>query len=411
MNIEYFISQKLLTAKDRKSSISAPIIKIAIIAIAVGMIMMIIAAATGLGLQQKIREKVVAFNGHITISNFDNNYSEVSLQPLNNNQDFYPNFKNVAGITHIQAVASKAAIIRTATNFEGIIFKGVGKDYKWDVIQDFLIQGRIPDLNNNLNNEILISALLSQRLQLKINDKCNTFFMKVGNNQLPNLRIFKIVGIFNSGFPEFDSKFIIGDIRHVQRINKWNFNQVGNFEVFIEDFSQIKAKGDEIYAEINSNLKSQTIIEKYASIFEWLQLFDFNIMVIIIIMIAVASINMVVAILVLILEKSKMVGILKAIGATNWSIRKIFLYNAASIISKGLIWGNAIGLSLILLQKYFGIIKLNPENYYVNEAPIMVDIKIILLINMVTITLILLILLVPSYLITKISPLQAIRHD
>ena len=411
MNIEYFISQKLLTAKDRKSSISAPIIKIAIIAIAVGMIMMIIAAATGLGLQQKIREKVVAFNGHITISNFDNNYSEVSLQPLNNNQDFYPNFKNVAGITHIQAVASKAAIIRTATNFEGIIFKGVGKDYKWDVIQDFLVQGRIPDLNNNLDNEILISALLSQRLQLKINDKCNTFFMKVGNNQLPNLRIFKIVGIFNSGFPEFDSKFIIGDIRHVQRINKWNFNQVGNFEVFIEDFSQIKAKGDEIYAEINSNLKSQTIIEKYASIFEWLQLFDFNIMVIIIIMIAVASINMVVAILVLILEKSKMVGILKAIGATNWSIRKIFLYNAASIISKGLIWGNAIGLSLILLQKYFGIIKLNPENYYVNEAPIMVDIKIILLINMVTITLILLILLVPSYLITKISPLQAIRHD
>ena len=411
MNIEYFISQKLLTAKDRKSSISAPIIKIAIIAIAVGMIMMIIAAATGLGLQQKIREKVVAFNGHITISNFDNNYSEVSLQPLNNNQDFYPNFKNVAGITHIQAVASKAAIIRTATNFEGIIFKGVGKDYKWDVIQDFLVQGRIPDLNNNLDNEILISALLSQRLQLKINDKCNTFFMKVGNNQLPNLRIFKIVGIFNSGFPEFDSKFIIGDIRHVQRINKWNFNQVGNFEVFIEDFSQIKAKGDEIYAEINSNLKSQTIIEKYASIFEWLQLFDFNIMVIIIIMIAVASINMVVAILVLILEKSKMVGILKAIGATNWSIRKIFLYNAASIISKGLIWGNAIGLALILLQKYFGIIKLNPENYYVNEAPIMVDIKIILLINMVTITLILLILLVPSYLITKISPLQAIRHD
>ena len=411
MNIEYFISQKLLTAKDRKSSISAPIIKIAIIAIAVGMIMMIIAAATGLGLQQKIREKVVAFNGHITISNFDNNYSEVSLQPLNNNQDFYPNFKNVAGIAHIQAVASKAAIIRTATNFEGIIFKGVGKDYKWDVIQDFLVQGRIPDLNNNLDNEILISALLSQRLQLKINDKCNTFFMKVGNNQLPNLRIFKIVGIFNSGFPEFDSKFIIGDIRHVQRINKWNFNQVGNFEVFIEDFSQIKAKGDEIYAEINSNLKSQTIIEKYASIFEWLQLFDFNIMVIIIIMIAVASINMVVAILVLILEKSKMVGILKAIGASNWSIRKIFLYNAASIISKGLIWGNAIGLSLILLQKYFGIIKLNPENYYVNEAPIMVDIKIILLINMVTITLILLILLVPSYLITKISPLQAIRHD
>ena len=411
LNTEYFISKKLVTAKDRKSSISAPIIKIAIAAIAIGMIMMIIAVATGLGLQQKIREKLAAFNGHIIISNFDNNLSEVSLQPISINQDFYPNFKNISDISHVQAVATKAAIIRTASDFEGVIFKGVSKDYNWTFLQDYLVQGKLPNLKNNTSAEILISSFLAQRLQLKLNDSFNAFFMKEGNSQLPNLRVFKIVGIFNSGFPEFDSKYIIGDIRHIQRINKWKPNQIGSFEVFIDDFSKINSKGDEVYAEIDSTLKSQTITEKFAVIFEWLQLFDFNILVIIIVMIAVASINMVVALLVLILEKTQMIGILKAIGANNWTIRKIFLYNAAHLISRGLFWGNAIGITLILIQKYFGIIKLNPENYYVNQAPIVFDLGIIVLLNAITIIITLLVLIIPSIIITKITPIQAIKHD
>lgn len=411
MNLEYFIAKRLITAKSRKSSISTPIIKIAIAAIAIGMIMMIISVATGIGLQQKIREKVAAFNGHIIISNYDDNQSQVSTTPISVNQNFYPNFNDVQAINHIQAVASKAGIIRTANAFEGIIFKGVGKDYQWKNLKEYLIEGRLPDFSNDLNNQILISQFLANRLQLNVGDKCNTFFMKEQSNQLPNLRIFQIVGIYNSGFQEFDSTYIIGDIRHVQRINKWQPDQVGSFEIFIDDFSKIKEKGEEVYAQTSSTLDSKTIEEKYYYIFEWLQLFDFNIITILIIMIVVATINMVVALLVLILERTQMIGILKSLGANNWAVRKIFLYNAFYLIIRGLFWGNLIGLVLISIQHYFGIIKLNPENYYVNQAPVYLNWGYILLLNLGTIIICILVLLIPSYIITKISPVKAIKFE
>jgi lipoprotein-releasing system permease protein len=411
LKLEYFIAKRLVTAKDHKSSISAPIIKIAIIAIAIGVSMMIIAVATGVGLQDKIREKVSAFNGHIIISNFDDNQSEVSVEPLSIKQSFYPKFTSVSGISHIQAVASKAGIIRTENAFEGIIFKGVGKEYRWNELQEYLVQGRIPNLTQSLNTEVVISQYLANRLELKVGDEFNTFFMKEGGNGMPNLRRFKLVGIYNSGFQEFDATYVIGDIRHVQRINKWKDGQVGAFEVFIDDFNKLQQKGEEVYEAIPSTLNSQTIKEKYANIFDWLNLFDVNILVIIVIMIVVATINMVVALLVLILERTQMVGMLKALGANNWSVRKIFLYNAAYLIIKGLLWGNVISIGLLSIQKYFGVIKLPPENYYVNVAPVTIDVPAILLINAGTVLVCVTLLLIPSYIITKISPVKALRFD
>jgi lipoprotein-releasing system permease protein len=411
LNLEYFIAKRLITARDHKSSISAPIIKIAIAAIAIGMIMMIISIATGIGLQQKIRQKVAAFNGHIMITNYDENQSQLSITPISTRQDFYPQFKNVEGINHVQAVATKSGIIRTETAFEGIIFKGVGKEYRWDHLQEYLVSGKLPNLKSQLNDEVLISEFLAKRLNLKVGDKFNTFFMKEDTNQKPNLRVFRITGIFNSGFQEFDSTFIIGDIRHIQRINKWESDQVGSFEVFVDDFNAIQEKGQEVYEKTGSTLDTQTIVEKYYYIFEWLKLFDFNIIVILVIMIAVATINMVVALLVLILERTQMIGILKSMGANNLAVRKIFLYNAFYLISKGLFWGNLIGVGMLVIQQNFGIIKLNPENYYVNEAPVFIDFGTIFLLNIGTIVICLLILLIPSYIITKISPIKAIRFD
>jgi len=411
LNLEYFIARRLVTAKNHKSSISAPIIKIAIIAIAVGVIMMIIAIATGVGLQDKIREKISAFNGHIIISNFDDNESNVSVEPLSIHQPFYPKFKNVQGIEHVQAVASKTAIIRTENAVEGVVFKGVGKEYKWDVLDEYIVHGQRPDLNKGLNNEVLLSQYLANRLNLKVGDRFNTYFMKEGGNGMPNLRVFNLVGIYNSGFQEFDAAYLIGDIRHVQRINKWKDGQVGSFEVFIDDFNKIKEIGDEVYKEIPSTLNSTTIQQKYYNIFEWVKLFDINIIVIIVIMIIVSTINMVVALLVLILERTQMVGMLKALGAPNWSVRKIFLYNAAYLIVKGLLWGNVISIGLLLIQKYFGIIKLPPESYYVTVAPVTIDIPSILLINLGTILVCVTLLLIPSYIITKISPVKALRFD
>lgn len=417
MNLEYFIAKRLIAAKNHKSSISAPIIKIAIAAIAIGMIMMIISVATGIGLQQKIREKVSAFNGHIIITNYDDNQSEVSINPISTNQDFYPKFKNVEGINHIQAVATKAGIIRTETSFEGIIFKGVGKDYDWNNLKEYLVDGKLPDVSKNLNPEVIISKYLADRLHLKVGDKFNTYFMKADNNQLPNLRVFEITGIYSSGFQEFDATYIIGDIRHIQRINKWKADQVGAFEVFIDDFKKIEEKGSEIYQntqnkeDASKTLDTVTISEKYFNIFEWLELFDFNIIVILIIMIVVATINMVVALLVLILERTQMIGILKALGANNWSVRKIFLYNAFYLIIRGLLWGNIIGIGLIVIQQQFGIVKLNPESYYVNVAPAYLDWFYIFLLNLGTIVICLFVLLIPSYIITKISPVKAIRFE
>ncbi|WP_338378909.1 FtsX-like permease family protein [uncultured Flavobacterium sp.] len=410
MNLEYFISKRLITTKSYKSSISSPIIKIAITAIAIGIIMMIVSVATGIGLQIKIREKVAAFNGHVIISNYDDNQSEVTKEPISINQDFYPKFKNVSGISHIQATASKAGIIHTEESFEGILYKGVGKDYDFKNLQEYLIEGKMPNLKSTLNEEVLISQYIANRLNLKLGDKFKTYFLKDSGSRY-NLRNFKIVGIYNSGFQEFDATYILGDIRHIQKINKWKDNQVGAFEVFVEDFSQIKKKGEEIYKEIPPTYNSTTIEEKYYSIFEWLKLFDFNIVIILIVMIIVATINMIVALLVLILERTQMIGILKALGANNWNIRKIFLYNASYLILRGLLFGNIIAIGLLLIQKYLGLIKLNPENYYVNVAPVDINPLHILVLNLGTILICFMVLLIPSYIITKISPVKAIRFD
>ena len=411
MNVAYFIAKRLFHSKEHKSSISAPIIKIAIAAVAIGMIMMLISIATGIGLQQKIRQKIAAFHGHLSITSYTGNQSDVSTTPISTRQNFYPKFKEVSGIHHIQAVASKAGMIRTETAFEGIIYKGVGKDYDWSYIQEYLVSGRIPNTKNQLNNEIIISQYLANRLGLQLGTSFNTFFMREEINAMPKARRFKIVGIFNSGIQEFDASIVIGDIRHLQMINKWRPDQVGSFEVFIDDFAQISQKTNEVYNNVPSTLNVQPITEKYYYIFEWLQLFDFNIVVILIIMILVATINMVVALLVLILERTQMIGLLKAMGANNWSVRKLFLYNAFYLIVRGLFWGNLIGIGLLMLQKQFEIIQLNPESYYVSVAPVDINLLYIFLLNLGTVLVCLLVLLIPSYIITKISPAKTIRFE
>ena len=411
MNTIFFISKKLIQSEGRKNSISSPIIKIATAAIAIGMMMMMISVATGVGLQQKIREKIAAFSGHIIISNFDSNQSQITVVPIALKQDFYPKFKKFAGISYVQAVATKAGIIRTESSFEGVVFKGVGTDYHWQNLEEYLVEGRLPKFSASASKEIIISQFLSKRLQLKVGSNCNTFFLKDANNELPNLRVFKIVGIYNSGFQDFDSTYIIGDIQHIQKMNRWTAKQVGAFEVFIDDFDKIATVGEQVYQETNSKLNTETIVQKYAFIFEWLKLFDFNILTIIIIMIAVATINMAVALLVIILERTQTIGILKALGANNWMIRKIFLHQAAYLIGNGLFWGNLIGFFILLLQKYTGIVKLNPENYNVDVAPVVINFMHILGLNLATVVFCLLIMVIPSYLITKISPIKAIRFS
>ncbi|EAR02059.1 ABC transporter permease [Maribacter sp. HTCC2170] len=412
MNLEYFIAKRLIKGAAHKISISAPIIKIAIAAIAISVFMMLIAIATGVGLKHKIREKVAAFNGHIQIYNYDNNTSDVSVVPVSKEQEFYPNFNIVEGVDHIQAVASKAGIIRTEDTFEGFIAKGVGKDYNWKVFEEYLVVGELPDYSGDLNTEVVLSQLMANRLQLKTGDSFSAFFPKEEDPLKPNQRRFKLVGIYDSGFEEIDGVFAFVDIRHVQRMNKWEQDQVGNFEVFLNGYDDIDQISQEIYGKILSNLDTQTVVNKYYKIFEWINLFDFNIALIIGIMIIVGGINMITALLVLILERTQMIGILKALGSANWSIRKVFLYNAAYLIAVGLFWGNLLGLGFIWAQQKYRILKFpNPKEYYIEYIPVHIDLPTILFLNLGVLALCLLMLLVPSYIITKINPVKAIKFE
>jgi lipoprotein-releasing system permease protein len=410
LNFELFIAKRIISSKAYKSSVSAPIIKIGIAAIAIGIIVMLIAIATGLGLQQKIRDKVVAFNGHIEITNYDTNASDESLVPISINQEFYPNFSNVKGIKHVQGVATKFAVIRTETDFEGIVVKGVGADYNWDYFKDFLIDGRLPDYTQKRNEEVLISKYLANRLGFNVGDKFQTSFPE-SLDRMPRIISYEIVGIYNSGFLELDKKFCIADIRHIQRLNKWEKDQIGNFEVFIEDFSELEEKTGAVFKDIPSVLNATPITQKYYTVFEWIKIFDNNTFGIIAIMILVAGINMITALLVLILERTGMIGILKALGSSNWTIRKVFLYNASYLIGLGLFWGNTIGLGLLFAQKYFKLFPLNPDTYYVSEAPVYISWDYIVLLNVGTFIVCVLMLLIPSVIISKISPVKAIRFD
>ncbi|MFT5215492.1 MAG: lipoprotein-releasing system permease protein [Glaciecola sp.] len=411
MNFEYFIAKRIIGSKSYKSSVSAPIIKIGIAAIAIGIIVMLVAIATGTGLQQKIRDKAVAFNGHVTISNFDSNTSEESQVSISINQEFYPVFKDIEGIKHVQAVATKFGVIRTETDFEGVVMKGVGTDYSWNYFEEFLIDGKLPAYSDTMNSDVLISQYLAKRLGFKVGDSFQMYFMKEDTSQPPFIRKFNVVGIYNSGFQELDETYFIGDIKHVQRLNKWGADEIGNFEVFIDDYSDLADIGAAIYKSTPSTLNTTTVAEKYASIFEWINIFDNNTNGIIAIMIFVAGINMITALLVLILERTQMIGLLKALGANNRSIRKLFLYNASYLILLGMFWGNVIGLGLLFAQQQFGLFPLNPEVYYVTQAPVYLNFGYILALNIGTFVVCMMMLLVPSYVISKISPVKAMRFE
>jgi lipoprotein-releasing system permease protein len=411
LNYELFIAKRIIAGKKYKNSISSPIIKIAITAIALGIIIMLIAVATGSGLQYKIRDKMAGFKGHIQIVNYDNNNSDVSTTAILKNQNFYPEFKGISEIKNVQVFANKVGILRTDTDFEGIVFKGVTSDYDWTFFNEYLIEGTLPNFDKVRTKGVLLSETIVNRLQLKLNDTIDATFVKTATSKIPSNRKYTIVGIYNSGFAQFDKSMMIGDIREVQKLNKWGENEVGGFEILLDEFDAIAQKQNEINGEIGITLNSKSITETYPNVFDWIKLFDNNVWFIIAIMIFIAGINMITALLVLILERVQMVGILKALGSNNTSIRKMFLYNASYLILKGLFWGNIIGLTIIFVQYYFEIITLNPDTYYVTTMPVYISFWAVLLLNIGTLLLCFLMLIIPSYIITKIDPSKSIKFS
>ena len=412
MNYEFFIAKKIIRSKSYKSSISSPIIKIGVTAIAIGIIVMLVSIATGVGLQKKIREKAVAFNGHITISNFDSNDSDESQFPIHLDSTFYLNYSSNQGVSHIQGVASKFGVIRTMQTFEGVVFKGVDEHYHWKIISDYILKGRVPNFESSFSKEVVISKYIADRLDLDLEDQFEMYFSKSDIQKIPYVRKFVIVGIYESGFHEIDEKLIIGDITHIKFINKWTRNQVGSYEVFIDDFDNLEILTDAIYKDIPSNLNATSVKSRYQSVFEWIEIFDNNTSGIIFIMLLVAGINMITTLLVIILEKTRLIGILKALGCNNWSIRKIFVYNALYLVLRGLIIGNVIGILILIVQQKFQLLKFpNPEQYYMSYIPVDIDINAFIFLNLGTFTACFIMLIIPSIIISKITPVRAIKFE
>ena len=407
MNVEYFIAKRLFTAKEENNTYTKPILRIAILAIALSVAVMLISIMVVTGFKNDISDKIIGFGSHITISNFTNNQSYES-EPISVEQDFYPLVTSVEGVKHISTFATKAGIIKTADEIQGVVLKGVSSDYDWTFFKDNLVSGSVFEVNDSVkSNQILISENISKTLDLNVGGVLVMYFAQ----NPPRVRKFHISGIYNTAMSDFDKLFVLGDIEHIQELNGWENNEVGGFEIQLSNFDDLDKITDEVYNLTPYNLNAQSIKEKTPQIFNWLDLQDVNVQVILILMLIVGVINMITALLILILERTKTIGILKALGATNWSVRKIFLYSAVNLIVKGLLVGNAIALSFAFLQKKLSLISLDPATYYMHTVPVNFDLTYILLLNIGTIVVCYLVLIVPSVIITKITAIKAIRFE
>lgn len=433
MKLELFIVRKI--AINSKRSFSSFIIRIAVVAVTLSLSTMIIATSMINGFQKEVRNKVLSFWSHVQIVPFSLSNS-LENQGVYRFQDFYENPALLPEAAHIQVTAIKGGLLKTADEFEGVALKGVGHDFDWQNFKPYLKAGDVLKDDTALARKgIIISQATAKRLQLNIDDKVTVAFM---GNSIRN-RPFKVAGIYETGMEEFDKKYALVDIQVIQELNNWGPDTVGGFEVFLKQDQLFKSRWkayfltffggwlsedafialnkdplEQIAADLrlsNIHLDVQTIKSQYPGIFDWLDLQTMNELIILTLMIVVAAINMITALLILILERTNMIGIMKALGANNTSIRKIFIIYSSFIIGIGLLLGNVVGIGLCLIQKYFHVITLPQESYFLSYAPMEMSWSWILLLNVGTVLITLLLLLIPSALITKISPVKAIRFE
>ncbi len=406
MDTEFFLANRLVSKS--KGSFSWTFVVIAITSIALGVAIMFIAVAILTGFKKEIREKVVGFSGHILITRFAEN-ATYEPQPIEKNQPFYLKIKHTPEISHIQVFATKAGIIKTKEHIQGIILKGIGADFNWDFFRDKIVEGRIFNVSDTIRtDEVIISRKVANLMNLRLNDDLRMYFI-VGNST-PG-RKFKIAGIYDTGLEEFDKLYVIGDIHHIQKLNNWTDNQIGGFEVFLKKFEDIDRMGVYVYHQIGFNLDASTVKMLNQQIFDWLDLQDINVLIILILIVLVSSTTIISTLLILILERTAMIGILKALGMRNRGIRNVFFYNAFYIVGWGMFWGNLLAVTLCFLQKQYSLVTLSQETYYVSVIPVNLDLWNILMINAGTLLICYLIFIIPSLIISRVSPVKAIRFS
>jgi lipoprotein-releasing system permease protein len=414
MNLPYFIANRLIKGRREGTSFSRPINVIAIIGIAMGLGVMILAVAILTGFKQQIRDKVVGFGANIQIMNFDSNIS-FETTPISDTQSFIPKIKQLPGVEHVEVFATKAGIIRTKEDIQGVVLKGIGSDFDWSYFKSNMVAGSVFTVTDTgRTDKVIISKKIADMLRLKTGDSFTMLFIQ----DPPRMRKFTISGIYETSLEEFDKMYVFCDIAHIKKLNGWRDDQVSGFEIFIRDFDKLDemttAVRDAIgykLTEEDSKFKVTNIKMRYPQIFDWLNFQDLNVVIIILLMLIVAGFNMISGLLILTLEKTNMIGVLKSLGSEDNIIRRVFLYQAAYLIGKGLFWGNLVGIGLAFLQLKTGLISLDPSSYYIKTVPINLELSHILLLNAGTMAAIILMLLVPSQLISRITPVKAIKYD
>lgn len=409
MNSSIFIAKRLFTAKENNNNYTRPIIRIAILAIAISVAVMILSVFILSGFKDNISSKVIGFGSHIKITKFNNNQS-FENDPIDFNVKIYDEIKSLDFVSHINKYATKAGIIKKDDEIHGVVLKGVGDDYDWGFFKNNLISGEVPNIKDStkdITDDILISESISKKLNIKLGEELVIYFIQ----NPARVRKFTVSGIYKTALSEFDDITVFADLKHLIKLNNWNTNQIGGYEIKTLDFENVSSYTLEIDELIDFDLKAQNSKELNPQIFDWLRLQDFNVIIILILMLLVGCVNMVTSLLIIILEKSKFIGVLKAIGLSNWNIRKIFIYNSIYILLNGLFWANLVVILFTFFQKRFNIISLDETIYFMNSVPVKFDVFSMFIINLGTIIICYIVLIIPTVLIAKISPAKSIRFE
>jgi len=413
LNTGLFIAKRLFGSKKEKK-FSKPVLGFNVAGIALGIAVMVLSVLIVTGFKNEITEKVIGFGSHIQITNFDSNQSYETL-PIQYNPKTITSLLEISGIEAVQSFANKYGILKKGTEFHGVVLKGVGKQYDWNFYKKNLVAGQVPQYNDTAtSNGILISEEVASALKLGVGDPVGAFFIQ----EPPRMRRFEVQGVFRTSLEEFDRTFILCDIKHVQRLNGWNENQVSGYEITTDNYKKIENYADKVFnlvgfdfLEGGSKYKITTIAQKYPFIFDWLKLQDLNVWVILLIMITVASFNIISGLLILVLDRTQMIGILKAIGGNNKTVKKVFIYQSLFISAKGMLLGNVIALTIGAIQWKFNLIKLDPTAYFLEAVPIHFNFPLLLALNVGVLFIVFLILLGPSAIISKIDPSRSIRFE
>jgi lipoprotein-releasing system permease protein len=418
LNFEFFLAKKIHFSREKGDNkrVTPPVVRIAMAGIAIGLAVMIVSVGIVVGFKKEVREKVIGFGGHIQLSNLDNNISYETV-PIAISDSLMEVLNATEGIRHIEVYATKLCMIKTDSVFQGVVLKGMSADFDTTFFRKHLVEGEMIHIDTaKTNNNVLLSRITANMLKLKCGDSFFAYFITGETN--PRARKLTISGLYDTGFADYDKLFVIGDIQLIRRINDWDADMVSGVEIFIDDFNRTEELAEQLYFSLiteqdrlGNTFYIRSIQELNPMIFNWLNVLDSNVIIILALMILVSGFTMISGILIVILERTNMIGVLKALGQQNKSIRKVFLYISFFMILKGMFWGNIIGIAICLLQAHFKWFKLDATIYYIDSVPVELNILTLILINVCSLIVSMIMMLAPSYLISKIEPVKSIRFE